>query len=61
MKEENEKIIQTILNIKNVEVVPIPMEQLEGVPLLPCQIAGAICVCPTNLYEGFFICKLRKV
>ena len=27
---------------------------------LPVEIEGTVCVCPTELYEGFFVAKLRK-
>ena len=30
------------------------------VPLLPCQLPGAVLVCPSELYEGFFIAKIKK-
>ena len=32
-----------------------------GIPLLPTTIEGTICVCPNELYEGFFVAKLRKI
>lgn len=58
LKEENEDIINTFLREKKVEVVPIDIEDL---PLLPVSIKGTICVAPNELFEGFFIAKLRKI
>ena len=32
-----------------------------ALPTLPCRLQGAVTVCPTKLYEGFFIAKIRKL
>ena len=61
LKEENEKIVEEILKIGNLEVVPIDEKEFENIPLLPVTIEGTICVCPTDLYEGFFVAKLKKI
>lgn len=58
LEEENELQIKNVLNSNNVEI--IPLEQTFDLPLLPSTIPGTIMVKPTNFYEGFFICKLRK-
>lgn len=60
LEEENEKNIEKILTNQNVEVVPINEEFFEGATLLPSKIKGTIVVEPNELYEGFFIAKLRK-
>lgn len=60
LKEENENNILKILNNKNIEIVPIDEETFEGISTLPVSIKGTICICPSELYEGFFIAKLRK-
>ena len=62
LKEENEENILKILKSGKVELVPtdIEKEEFKDVPLLPVNIKGTICVCPNELYEGFFIAKLRK-
>lgn len=57
LQEENENIINEILSEGNVEIVK---EYIPNVPQLPCKIDGAICVKPTEIYEGFFVVKLRK-
>lgn len=60
LKEENENNLLKILNNKNIEIVPIDKKVFEKIPMLPVSIEGTICVCPNELYEGFFIAKLRK-
>lgn len=57
---ENENIIQKALNDKNVEIVPIKINEVQGFKTLPTKIDGTICVCPNELYEGFFVAKLIK-
>lgn len=57
---ENEKIIEEVLKSKQVEIVPIELENQEDIPILPTNIKGTLCVCPNELYEGFFVAKLRK-
>ncbi len=58
LKEENEDILLPALKEKQVEVIPF---ELEGLPLLPVNIEGSLCIAPNELYEGFFIAKLRKI
>ncbi len=58
---ENEEIINSILKTEKVEIVPITFNGIEDLPLLPTSIAGTLCVCPNELYEGFFIVKIRKL
>lgn len=60
LEEENEKNIEKILTNQNVEVMPINEEFFEGATLFPSKIKGTIVVAPNELYEGFFIAKLRK-
>ena len=60
LKEENENAVAPLINKGVFEVVRHP--ELEGsLPLLPCGIGGAILVCPTDTYEGFFAVHLRKL
>lgn len=61
LKEENERIVEEILKMPNVEIIPIDKELFTDIPLLPVNIGGSLCVCPTDLYEGFFIIKLKKI
>lgn len=60
LEEENENNIRKILSSNNVEIVPINTESLGEIPLLPTKIEGTLCVCPNNLFEGFFVAKLKK-
>ena len=57
---ENEKIVSKILKNNKVEIVPIEFKGKEELPLLSTKIDGTLCVMPTELYEGFFIAKIRK-
>lgn len=57
---ENEEIVSKILKNNKVEIVPIEFEGKEELPLLPTKIDGTLCVMPTELYEGFFIAKIKK-
>ena len=58
--EENEKQIEKILNKNNVEIIPINLEKMEDIPLLESRIKGTLLLAPNELYEGFFVAKLRK-
>lgn len=60
LKEENEQILDYFIKKKLVEVVPLDNEITKELPLLPTTIPNTICICPTELYEGFFVAKLRK-
>lgn len=60
LKSENEEIIKQVLKMGNVEIVPIDENLFKNIPLLPSTLEGTITVCPNQLYEGFFIAKLRK-
>lgn len=57
---ENEEILNSILSEKKTEILPIEFKGMESIPRLPVKIPGTICVCPNELYEGFFIAKIRK-
>lgn len=60
LSSENEEIIEKCLDDKKAEIVPIEFEGMKDLPLLPTKIDGTICVCPNELYEGFFVAKIRK-
>lgn len=57
---ENEDIVNKALKDMNAKIVPIEFEGMETLPILPTKIPGTLCVCPTELYEGFFIAKIVK-
>ena len=60
LEEENENNIEKILKNNNIEIVPIDENLFKEANLLPTKIKGTIIVAPNELYEGFFIAKLRK-
>ena len=61
LQEENENIIEKALKTNKVEIVNIDFKGIEELPKLPTKIKGALCVAPTNEYEGFFVAKLKKL
>lgn len=60
LARENEEILNKALKEANAEIVPIEIEGIEHIPLLPTKIEGTLCVCPNKYYEGFFVAKIRK-
>lgn len=60
LPEENEAQVQAVLDGGQMELLPIVFDGVETLPLLPNSLAGTLCVCPDEQYEGFFVAKLRK-
>lgn len=60
LKEENEEIVKEILKNGEMKILPITDEIFKYVPKLPVTIEGTMCICPSDLSEGFFIAKLIK-
>lgn len=60
LQEENEDVLRAVLPGMKAEIVSIEHEFLQHAPLLPVSIPGVVCVRPTELYEGFFVAKIRK-
>ena len=60
LKNENEDILNNIFKKQKAEIVPINFDGIETLPLLETSIPGTICVCPDEMYEGFFVAKIRK-
>ena len=58
---ENENIVNKILKSGGCEIVPIEFKGMEEIPLLPSKIKGTMCVKPNEIYEGFFVAKIRKI
>ena len=58
LAQENEEVLKRVVQKSGAEIVPI--EPVNGVPVLPTSIDGVMCVCPTELYEGFFVAKIKK-
>ncbi|HAB66301.1 MAG TPA: Fmu (Sun) domain-containing protein [Firmicutes bacterium] len=62
LKEENEQIIKEILSMhKDIELIPLDISMFSNIPILPVEIDSALCVKPTDIYEGFFVVKIRKI
>ena len=58
---ENEEIVKNILKDGKCEIVPINFVGMEEIPILPTKIEGTLCIAPNDLYEGFFVAKLKKL
>ncbi len=61
LEKENEEIVKKAIAGANAEIVPIDFKGIEDLPLLPTSLNGTLCVCPNELYEGFFIAKIKKI
>lgn len=57
---ENEDVLTRCLSGGQGEILPIDHPLLDCVPQLPVSIPGTLCVCPNELYEGFFVARIRK-
>ena len=60
LQEENEDILNTILKTGKAEIIQIENEYINNLPLLPTKLSGTLCIMPNELFEGFFVAKLRK-
>lgn len=58
LKEENEEIINKVLKKFDAQIVPI--KRINTIKYLPVTTEGALCICPSELYEGFFVAKIKK-
>ena len=58
---ENEDIVSSVIKNGNIEIVPINFEGMEELPILPTKISGTLCVKPTELYEGLFVAKIKRL
>ena len=56
-KVENEEVINKFIEEGRVEVVPI----MTTIETLPSTIVGVITIKPSELYEGFFVSKIKKL
>lgn len=65
LEAENERQVEAALKAASKKgsyaVKPIELEGLQEIPQLPCPIEGAMTVCPTEDYEGFFVCKIVRL
>lgn len=66
LKRENEAIVSAALKRAaktgryTIDALDEAWFAQQGIPLLPSTIDGAITVCPTGLYEGFFMCRIMR-
>ena len=42
-------------------LAPIALPNADELPLLPTRLEGALCVAPTERYEGFFVAKVERI
>lgn len=61
LAKENEDILNKVLSKYKAEIVPIEDEWIKNIPTLPVKIKGTLCVCPNELFEGFYVAKIRKI
>lgn len=59
--EENEQQLEQLIKQNRIEIIPINEELFKDIPTLPTKIPGTMCVMPTELYEGFFVAKIKKI
>ena len=61
LSQENEVILQKFIDLKQIEILQIDVSVFTNAILLPSSIEGVLCICPSDLYEGFFVARLRKL
>ena len=61
LKEENEQLLQKFIKQNKIEIIPLDLTNYNDLPKLPTTLEGTLCVCPNELYEGFFVAKIKKV
>lgn len=61
---ENEEVVTWALSNasrdRTFEIKPIDLASAEDLPLLPTELEGALTLCPTDRYEGFFVAKIVR-
>lgn len=64
LQRENEDIVRWALDHaprgKGFEVKPVELAHADDLPTLPTTLEGALALCPTDRYEGFFVAKLVR-
>ena len=59
--EENESQLEQLIKQNKIEIIPIDEDLFKDIPKLPTKIKGTICVLPNELYEGFFVARIKKL
>ena len=60
LKEENEYLLEKVLKNENAEIVPIDLKHFSELPILDTKVDGTLCIMPNELYEGFFVAKIKR-
>ena len=60
LKEENEYLLEKVLKNENAEIIPIDLKPFSELPILHTKIDGTLCVMPNELYQGFFVAKIKR-
>ena len=60
LAQENEGLLARVLPSAQGEIVPVDPSAFAGMPLLPTAMPGTLVICPDELYEGFFVARIRK-
>ena len=64
LPRENGQVVEWALERaprgKSFELKPIALVGAEGLPTLPGALDGTLTLCPTELYEGFFVAKIVR-
>lgn len=63
LRQENEDAIEQFLSCNRFELLPVAgmLAGLESLPRLPVVLPQTLCIRPTQLYEGFFVARLRRL
>ncbi len=61
LKGENEDVLKKVLPAAKARIIPIPEDAFAEIPRLPTQAEGTLCICPSGLYEGFFVAHIEKI
>ena len=61
---ENEDIVNNALQKArkrgSFELKPVKLPDAQALPTLPAKLDGCLTLCPTDLYEGFFVAKITR-
>ena len=58
---ENEDVLMRAMEGVKAEIMPIDPALMAAVPCLPTKLPGTMVVKPTELYEGFYVAKIKKL
>lgn len=58
---ENEEVVRRAVATGPYRVVPVEIAGADALPLLPTSLPGALGLCPTQDYEGFFVAEVERL